>query len=60
MRFLLEKTKKTNKQKNHVVERQITANHKKQTYKVNDFSAFLYMERCKNLGSLKFFLRYAS
>ena len=27
---------------------------------VNDFSAFLCVGRCKNLGSLKFFIRYAS
>ena len=46
--------KQTNK---HVVEHpKITANHKKQTTQVNDFSAFLCMGRYKSLGSLKLFL----
>ena len=33
---------------------------KNQTSKVNDFSAFLCMRRCKSLGLLKLFLWYAS
>ena len=37
----------------------IIANHKKQTSQVNDFRVLLYMGRCKSLGSLKLFLRYA-
>ena len=45
----------------HVVEHQkIIVNHKEQIPQVNDFTAFLYMGRCKNQGSLKFFLRYVS
>ena len=36
------------------------ANHKEQIPPVNNFSASLPMGRYKNLGSLKFFLRYAS
>ena len=45
----------------HVVEHQkMTANHKKQTSQVNDFSASLCMGRCKSLGLLKSFLWYAS
>ena len=39
--------------------KKITANHKEQISQVNDFSTFLCMGRCKNLGSLKFFLRCA-
>jgi len=31
-----------------------------QIIQVNDFSAFLCVERCKNLGPLKFFLRHGS
>ena len=34
----------------------ISANHKSQTFKVNDFRVFLYMGRCKCLGSLKLLL----
>lgn len=37
--------------------KKITAKHKEQISQVNDFSTFLCMGRCKNLGSLKFFLR---
>ena len=33
----------------------ITANHKEQTSQVNDFSAFLHMGRCKNLGGVEIF-----
>lgn len=33
---------------------------KPQTAEANDFSAFLCMGRYRNLGSLKFFLRYVS
>ena len=48
-------------EKNNVVQHQkITANYKKQTSQANDFRAFLCMGRCKNLGSLKLLLRYAS
>ena len=44
--------------KKQVVEHQkITVNHKNQTSQVNDF---LYVGRCKILGSLKLFLRCAS
>ena len=47
--------------KNRVDEHEkITANHKKRTSQVSDFRAFLHMGRCKILGSLKFFLRYAA
>ena len=35
----------------------MTANHKEQIYQVMTFSACLFMERCKNLASLHFFLR---
>ena len=35
----------------------MTANHKEQIYQVMTFSACLFMERCKNLASLQFFLR---
>ena len=34
----------------------ISANHKSQTFQVNDFRVFLYMGRCKCLGSLKLLL----
>ena len=40
--------------------KKITAIHKEQISQANDFRAFLGMGRCRNLGSLKFFLRYAS
>ena len=44
--------------KKHVVKhKKITANHRRQTSQVNDFSVFLCMKDAKNLGSLKFFLR---
>lgn len=43
----------------HGVEHQkTTANHKEWTPQMNDFSVFLYMGGCKNLGLLKFFLKY--
>ena len=50
------------KKKKHIAQHQkIIVNHKKtQTSEVNDFSAFLYMGRCKSQGSLKVFLWYAS
>ena len=35
----------------------IIPSHKEEISQVNDFSTFLCMGRCKNLGSLKFFLR---
>ena len=38
---------------------EITANHKNQISQINDFHAFLCIGRCKSLGSLKLFLRYA-
>ena len=39
----------------------MTAIHKKNRLtQLNDFSAFIFMERCKNLGLLKYFLRYTS
>ena len=41
------------------LDKKITANHEEQISQVNDFSAFLCMGKCKNLGSLKSFLRYA-
>jgi len=46
------------KKKKHIAQHQkIIVNHKKtQTSEVNDFSAFLYMGRCKSQGSLKVFL----
>ena len=35
--------------KNHGTEHQkITVNHKEQTSQINEFSAFLFMEKCKN------------
>ena len=44
------------KKKNPIVKHQnISANHKNQTSQVNDFSAFLCIERCKSLGALKLF-----
>ena len=52
---------KSKQTKNHVVKHQtIAANHKKPTSQVNDVSAFLCMGKCKSLGSLELFLRYAS
>ena len=39
--------------------KKIPVNHKEEISQVNDFSTFLCMGRCKNLGSLKFFLRCA-
>ena len=59
MSFLLENKTKP-KMNNHGVEHQITANPEEETSQVNDFSALRYMQRSKNLGSLKVFLRYAS
>jgi len=47
------------KKKNVVEHPKITANHEKQTFQVKDFSASLYMGRCKSLRSLKLFLSYA-
>ena len=38
----------------------MTANHKEKTSQINDFSVFLCMGRCKRLGSLNTFLKYAS
>lgn len=35
-------------------------NHKEQTSQVSDFSDILGTGKCKNLGSLQFFLRHAS
>ena len=44
------------KKKKHIVKHQnISANNKNQTSQVNDFSAFLCIERCKSLGALKLF-----
>ena len=43
----------------HISPEKITGNHKEQISHVNDFSAFLYKGRYKNLGSLKFVFRYA-
>ena len=43
-----------------VKHQKITSNHKKPDTQINDYSAFLYMGRCKSLGSLKPFLGYAS
>ena len=37
--------------------KKMTANHKEEIYQVMTFSACLFMERCKNLASLHFFLR---
>ena len=37
-----------------------TAKDKNQTSQDSDFTAFLFMKRCKSLGLLKSFLRYAS
>ena len=55
--FIENKTKKT---KCKVKHQKITSNHKKPDTQMNDYSAFLHMGRCKNLGSLKPFLGYAS
>lgn len=45
----------------HVVTHQkMAANHKEQPSRVGDFSAFLCMGKCKDLGSLKLLLRCAS
>ena len=45
----------------HTVRQQkMTANHKKQTSQMNDFSAFLCVGRGKSLGVLKSFLWCAS
>lgn len=44
----------------HVVQHKNIANYKNQTSQVNNFSAFLYMGRCKRLSALKLFLRYES
>ena len=38
----------------------VTANHKEWIPQPNDFSVFLCLGKCRNLGSLKFFLRHAS
>ena len=53
MSFLLENKTKP-KMNNNRVEHQIPANPEEETSQVNDFSAFLYMKRSKNLGSLSF------
>ena len=43
----------------HLGKRLSTAGHKEQIFSVSDVSTFLYMARCRNLGSLTFFLRHA-
>lgn len=43
----------------HFDKRLSTAGHKEQIFRVSDVSTFLYMGRCRNLGSLTFFLRHA-
>ena len=42
----------------HISWYKITANHKELISQINNFSAFLCMGVFKNLGSLKFFLKY--
>ena len=42
-------------EKNVVKHQEITANHKKQTCQVNDFSVFFCMGKCKTLGSFDIF-----
>ena len=49
-----------NKTEQAVEHQKITANQKNQTSQAKGFSAFLCKGRCKSLGSLKLFLRYAS
>ena len=45
---------------NGVEHQKITANHKKQTSRVNDLRTLLCVGRCENLGSLKSCLKYSS
>ena len=44
----------------HTSWEKVIDDHKEQIYQVNDFRVFPYMGRCRNLGSLKFFLICAS
>ena len=44
----------------HTSWQKIITIHKNQTFQFDDFGAYLCMGRCKNLGSLKFFLTYTS